>query len=415
MDNQKQKEIPDVDLVLWGATSFVGRLTAAYLWPRYGADGAVRMALGGRDAAALEAVRRDLNADETLPIVVGDAFDKNFMDSLTRKTRLVVSTVGPYARYGAEMVAACAANGTDYCDLAGEAQWMHQMIHAHQQTAEASGARIVHACGFDSVPSDIGVLFLQNEAMRRFGHPMSRVRLLVKAMRGGLSGGTFASILKFIEDIRKDPEVAKIAKNPYALVPAERRPDARQPSVSAFGYDTDAKTWIGPFLMAAVNTRVVHRSNFLRDFSWGRDFVYDEAVMTGRGVAGSFKAGAVSLGLGAMALGGAFAPTRGIMRTFLLPKPGQGPSPEEQENGFYNLRLFGSDSDGNRLRVTVKGDRDPGYGSTSKMLGESAVCLLTDVDRQTVKGGFWTPSTAMGTALLDRLTANAGLSFTAEG
>jgi len=250
----KADVMPKVDIVLWGAAGFVGRLVAAYLWPKYGATGEVRLALGGREKSELEAVRRDLKADGRLPLLVGDAFDENFLDAMSKKAKVIVSTVGPYAKFGSKLVAACAANGTGYCDLSGEAQWMHRMINAHQKDAERTGARIVHSCGFDSIPSDLGVLFLQTQAEKRFGHPMNQVKLRVKSMRGGLSGGTVASMLNVVEEVRHDPEVAKIIKNPYALAPEGMRTGIRQPNVSTFEYDADVKSWVAPFVMAPPST-----------------------------------------------------------------------------------------------------------------------------------------------------------------
>lgn len=414
MKNNKRSDIPEVDIVLWGAAGFVGSLLAAYLWPKYGASGKVRFALGGLDKTELEAVHRDLKADDRLPLIVGNAFDETFINAMTKKTRLVVSTVGPFAKYGSTLVAACAANGTHYCDLSGETPWMHRMINAHQKEAEASGARIVHSCGFDSIPSDLGVLFLQNQAKKQFGHPMTDVKMRVKSLRGGASGGTVASILNVIEEVRKDPEMAKIAKNPYALAPEGMRDGVRQPNVSTFEYDIDVKNWVAPFVMAAVNTRVVHRSNALMGYAWGKKFKYDEAMMMGDGLSGRIRAAAFAGAIGAFLIGGYFTPTRFLMNKTLLPKPGEGPSAKDRESGFYKLYLIGKDSKGSEMRVTVKGDRDPGYGSTSKMLGETAVCLFSDIGEKDLNGGFWTPATAMGQKLIDRLTANAGLTFEAD-
>jgi short subunit dehydrogenase-like uncharacterized protein len=415
MNDQSIKALPKTDIILWGATSFVGQLVAAYLWPRYGATGEVSFALGGRSKSKLKSLHRDLKADDRLPLVVGNAADAGFLDALTKKAKVVLSTVGPYAKYGSSLVAACARNGTDYCDLAGETQWMHRMIDAHQKDAEASGARIVHACGFDSIPSDLGVLFLQNEAQKRFNHPMNRVKFRVKSMRGSASGGTIASILNFVDEVSRDPGVAKIAKNPYALAPPGMRTGIRQPNVNTLEYDADAKSWVGPFVMAAVNTRVVHRSNALLGHIWGKDFKYDEAMIMGPGLMGAIRAVSLAGGLGAFLVGAVLPPTRFLMNKTFLPQPGQGPSRQQRESGFYNIHLIGSDTAGNRLRVIVRGDRDPGYGSTAKMLGESAICLLKDTPRRRIKGGFWTPATAMGQKLIDRLIANAGLTFDVAG
>ncbi|MFO7558976.1 MAG: saccharopine dehydrogenase NADP-binding domain-containing protein [Desulfobacterales bacterium] len=411
MSNVSKKKISNVDIVLWGATSFVGQLLAAYLWPRYGETDEIRFAIGGRSKSKLESLHRDLTADDRLSLLVGDAADEDFLDGMTKNTKVVVSTVGPYAKYGSQLVAACAANGTGYCDLAGETQWMRRMIDSHQKDAEASGARIVHSCGFDSIPSDLGVLFLQHEARKHFGAPFTQVKLRVKSMRGGLSGGTIASILNFAEEARRDPEVVKIAKNPYSLAPEGMRSGIRQHNVSSVEYDEDAGSWIGPFLMGGVNTSVVHRSNALMNYPWGKSFEYNEAMMMGRGFMGAFRAATLTGGLGVFLLSALFAPTRFLMNRIFLPQPGEGPSPEQRENGFFNMHLIGKNADGDRLRVIVTGDRDPGYGSTSKMLGESAVCLLKEIPGKDLKGGFWTPSTAMGQKLIDRLIAHAGLTF----
>jgi len=399
------------DIVLWGATSFIGQLLIAYLWPRYGKSGEVRFALGGRNRSKLESIHRQMNADDRLSITVGDASDDGFLDNLTRNAKLVVSTVGPYAKYGSPLVEACARNGTDYCDLTGEPQWMRRMIDANQKTAEESGARIIHACGFDSIPSDLGVLFLQHEAQHRFGHALEHVKMRVSSIRGGLSGGTVASILNLVEEARRDPEIANIAKNPYALAPEGMRKGIRQDNVSALKFDGDLQKWIGPFIMAAVNTKVVHRSHALLGCPWGKEFRYDEAMVMGSGIRGALRGAAFAGGLGAFLLGAGFSPTRALMKTTVLPKPGEGPSPEEQETGFYKLHFIGKSQKGASLRLKVTGDRDPGYGSTSKMLGESALCLLKDIARDELSGGFWTPATAMGRKLMDRLTSSAGMSF----
>lgn len=411
MSHKHHKGQQTFDIILWGATGFVGKILADWLWPRYGKTDKIRLALGGNNRPELEALREELKADHRLPLIVGDALDRPFLDAMVKKAAVIVSTVGPYAQLGSELVAACAANGTDYCDLSGETQWMRRMIDAHQKTAESSGARIVHACGFDSIPSDMGVYFLQNEAMKRFGHPMQQVKMRIKSMRGGFSGGTVASILNIVEEARRDRETIKIMKNPYALAPEGMRDGVRQPGVAVYEYDPDSQSWVAPFVMAAVNTRVVHRSNALTGYAWGKDFKYDEALMTGPGLYGRLRAAAVAGATGAFLMGGAIGPARTLLKMTLLPKPGEGPSAEKRKLGFFKLHFTGSAADGNRLNAIVTGDSDPGYGSTPKMLGESAVCLLKDISKDDMKGGFWTPSTAMGETLLHRLTDSAGLTF----
>jgi len=402
----------EFDLVLLGATGFTGRLVAEYLLGRHGTAGPLRWALAGRSQNKLEEVRASLgDSAADLPLIVADSHNRQSLDALVARTRAVCSTVGPYALHGSSLVAACAASGTDYCDLTGEVPWMRRMLDEHAEAARASGARLVHCCGFDSIPSDLGVWFLQKQAIERLGHPLSRVRMGVERMRGTMSGGTAASMINIIEETRRDPEVARVAKNPLALCPPSMRKGERQPYVKGPEFDPGLNSWLAPFVMAAINTRIVHRSHALRGRPWGEHFRYDEAMMTGRGFSGRRRAWGWSLMLGAFALGAGFGPSRSLMKKRVLPKPGEGPTPEQQEKGFFRLLFDGHDEQGNRLQVRVTGDRDPGYGSTCKMLGEAAVALATELDKDALPGGFWTPSTALADKLLGRLTEHAGLTF----
>ena len=343
-------------------------------------------------------------------LITADSHDRASLDALVQRTRVVCTTVGPYALHGSELVAACCAHGTDYCDLAGEVPWMRKMIDQHADAAEKSGARIVHCCGFDSIPSDMGVWFLQQAANEKFGRPLERVRLRVKAAKGGLSGGTYASMLNIVEESRRDAETAKVLKNPFALCPPDHRKGPRQPNVSGPEFDAAIGSWMAPFIMAAINTRVVHRANALQDFAYGQGFRYDEAVLTGKGFGGRAKATMVSLGMGAFALGSAMRPTRAVLKKMVLPKPGEGPSPEQRQAGFFNIIVEGRSSEGETLTARVKGDRDPGYGSTSRMIGEAAACLACDIGDD-VAGGFLTPATALNDKLLERLAMHAGVTF----
>lgn len=402
----------EFDIVLMGATGFTGRLVAEHLLRRHGVGGQLKWALAGRSREKLEKIRIELGETAAgLPLIVADSHDRESLDEMVRRTRVVCTTVGPYALHGSELVAACAANGTDYCDLSGEVPWMRRMLDAHADAAAKSGARIVHCCGFDSIPSDMGVWFLQKQALERFGKPLERVRMRVKAAKGGLSGGTYASMLNIVEEARRDREVARLLKNPYALCPPDAREGERQPYVSKAAFDPAFGVWTAPFVMAAINTRVVLKANALSDFSYGKHFGYDEAVMTGRGFSGRMKATMVALGMGAFALGSALAPTRSLLKKLVLPKPGEGPSAEQREAGFFKIVFDGRDGNDRSLRVSVSGDRDPGYGSTSKMLGETALALARDLPADACPGGIWTPSTALGEKLLDRLQEHAGLEF----
>jgi short subunit dehydrogenase-like uncharacterized protein len=401
-----------VDIVIWGATGFTGQLLANYLWSNYGKKGDIKLALGGRDLTALKELSTSIGANNAIDIIVGDAFDMRFLDEMTQHAKVIVSTVGPYAKYGSKLVEACAQNGCDYCDLAGEPQWILEMITTYQDTAIASGARIVNSCGFDSIPSDFGVYFLQQRAIQRDGKPLTSIKMRVKAMKGGVSGGTIASLFNIIEDIRNDPSLAKRIKNPYALVTNGQKNPTRQPNANKVQYDTYLKKWLAPFVMAGINCKIVHRSNALSNYSYGLDFTYEEAVSTGDGWKGKLKALTYAYVLKSIFIGATFKPTRTLMKQLFLPKPGQGPSEEKRESGFYSLIFEGRDAQGNVLCAEVNGDKDPGYGSTCKMLGESALCLLNQRRENKVgTGGFYTPSIALGDELLKRLETNAGLSF----
>jgi short subunit dehydrogenase-like uncharacterized protein len=399
-------------IVVFGATSFVGQILSRYLLSRHGAGGEVRWAIAGRSQDKLTALRSELgDGAKNLPMIVADAADESALRALCISTRTVVSTVGPYALYGSPLVKACAETGTDYCDLTGEVQWIARMIKAHEDTAKKTGARIVHCCGFDSIPSDLGVHFLQRQAQGRFGQPCTRVRMAVKTLRGGLSGGTVASLMNAVKESVADPAVRKLMQNPYAVCPDEGASGVRQPNVSFAEFDADARSWLAPFVMAAINTRIVHRSNALTGGAYGKDFRYDEATMTGPGFKGRATAVGVSLGLGGFVGAVALPPTRWLLEKFLVPKPGEGPSPLAQEKGSFDLRFFGKTADGNTVHTKVTGDRDPGYGSTGKMLGEAVACLALDVSKAEAPGGFWTPATVLGDRLIKRLTTHAGLSF----
>jgi short subunit dehydrogenase-like uncharacterized protein len=398
-------------IVLHGATSFVGQIVTRHLFQRHGAGRELRWAIAGRSVDKLKAVRAGLGAGaENLPLIVADADDDAALKALCADTQVVASTVGPYALYGSKLVRACAEAGTDYCDLSGEVPWIARMIAAHEDSARTTGARIVHSCGFDSVPSDLGTWFLQQRARERLGAPCARVKLRVRNARGGISGGTAASLMNVMREAG-DPVVRHLMSDPYSITPGGSRGRPRQPEVRFVEYDHDARSWIAPFVMAAVNTRLVHRTNALAGDAYGTDFVYDEATLTGSGVKGCATAIAMGTAFGSLMLATALPPSRWLLEKFVVPKPGKGPSSEAQEKGGFDLRLFGIAKDGSVARAKVTGDRDPGYGSTAKMLGEAAACLALDVPKSALSGGFWTPATALGDRLLARLTANAGLTF----
>ena len=386
-----------LDIVVYGATGFTGQLVAEYLASQYKGDKQLRWAMAGRSLAKLASVRDAIGAPADTPLIVADAGDPASLNAMIDQTKSVISTVGPYQLYGSELVAACAATCTDYLDLCGEPVWMRQMIEAHEATAKASGARIVFSCGFDSVPFELGALFVQEEARRVFGVPASRVKGRVRDMRGTLSGGTAASGRATFEAVARDLSLVAILNDPFALTPGFN--GAKQPKGNRPVYEEDLQSWTAPFMMALINTRNVHRSNMLMGFPYGREFVYDEMVLTGPGEKGEANAKRVMA---------ANSEKTGPN----APKPGEGPSKEERENGRYDLLYVAIAPDGRQVRTSVKGDRDPGYGSTSKMIAECAICLLRDTPD--VPAGIWTPGAAMGHRLIKRLVDHAGLTFEIE-
>ena len=396
------------DIVVYGATSFVGQLLCRYLCNMYGADQGVRWALAGRSLSKLEALRKGLGeAAAKLDLIPVDAADEAGLRRMCCRTRTIVSTVGPYALYGEPLIKVCAELGTDYCDLTGEVQWIRRMIDRYGAKARHSGARIVNCCGFDSIPSDLGVWFLQREFQSAFGRVCPRVKLRVRAMRGGVSGGTIASFLNILREAESIPAVRKELANPYSLCVESASDGVPQPETTGSTFDGDFNSWTAPFVMSGINTRIVHRTNALLGYAYGSDFVYDESVLTGSGLRGWVRASVISIGLRSFT----YAPVRRLLQRFVLPKPGEGPGPLQQSRGFFDLRLLGLAEEGQSLRVKITGDGDPGYSSTARMLGEAAICLTVDISRADCAGGFWTPAAVFGGSLLQRLQAKAGLSF----
>jgi short subunit dehydrogenase-like uncharacterized protein len=378
----------EFDLIVYGASGYTGRLVAEHLAKRYGVGGEVTWAMAGRSAAKLAEVRDEIGAPAETPLVVADAADPASLKAMVGRAKAIITTVGPYQLYGSELVAACAAAGTDYLDLCGEPNWMRQMIEAHEAQAKASGARILFSCGFDSIPFELGVFFCEETAKAKLGGPVPRVKGRVRAIQGGLSGGTAASGAATMAAIQKDPSLLAVMMSPFGLTPGFEGPP--QPPGNGPGEDPDVGP-VAPFMMAVINTKNVHRSNLLMGHPYGKDFVYDE--MTVGGPSGP----ATYTDIGSLPGGG--------------PKPGEGPTKAEREAGYYDLLFIGVAPDGRQVRVSVKGDKDPGYGSTSKMLAETAICLVRAPD---VAGGVWTPGAALQGRLVERLQANAGLTFAVE-
>lgn len=384
------------DVIIFGATGFTGKLVAEYFLSQYPNNEQVSWAMAGRNIKKLEQVRDELNAPANTPLIEANGSDVDSIAKLVAQTAVVLTTVGPYQLYGENLVRACAASGTGYVDLCGEPTWMHDMINKYQNKAEQSGAKIVFSCGFDSIPFDLGVFKLQQKAIAETGKPIEYVKGRVRKMQGTFSGGTAASLKETIKAAFSDPNVMKVLKNPFALAP--KTTPVEQPNGDKPYYDESLKSWAAPFIMAAINTRNVHRTNMLLDHQYGINFKYDEMILTGPGERGEATANAVASDKSLGSDNG--------------PKPGEGPSKEERDNGFYDLMFSGQDVNGKTHIASVSATLDPGYGSTSRMISESALCLVENYEN--IKGGFYTPASALGLALILRLEENAGLSFKIE-
>ncbi|MET0309864.1 MAG: saccharopine dehydrogenase NADP-binding domain-containing protein [Sphingomonas sp.] len=385
----------EFDIIVYGATGFTGRLVAEYLAERY-SD--VKWAMAGRSLTKLQEVRDEIGAPAETPLLTANADDPASLKAMVARATVIISTVGPYQLYGEALLAACAETGTAYVDLCGEPAWMAQMIRKYDATAKASGARIVFSCGFDSIPFDLGVWAVQEEARKRFGSPAPRVKGRVRAMKGTFSGGTFASGKASMAAAAKDPSILKLMIDPFALAPGFDGP--HQPNGMVPHHDAAVDAWVAPFMMAVINTKNVHRTNFLAGQPYGADFQYDEMlVVPGLGEIGKAAAEAIAK----------FNP----MAAEKGPAPGEGPSKEERDTGHYDIAFIAEMPTGERVTFGVKGDKDPGYGSTCRMITESALCLIRDVPAED-KGGIWTPGALMPEPLRKRLEANAGLSFTVE-
>ncbi|MEE4199663.1 saccharopine dehydrogenase family protein [Erythrobacter sp.] len=387
----------EFDIIVYGATGYTGRLVAEHFVREYGGKAdAPKWAMGGRNKAKLEDVRTLIGAADDTPLVVADADSREAMEAMAKRARVVLTTVGPYQLYGDELVAACATHGTDYADLCGEPAWMAEKIEELHEEAKASGARICFSSGFDSIPFDLGVLMTQKHATERFGQPASRVRGRVRAMQGTFSGGTAASLTATMKAAAKNPGVFKVLSDPFALTGDFTGPS--QPSGMVPTHEKDLGKWAAPFVMAPINTKNVHRTNYLLGHPYGEDFRYDEMVLTSPGEAGKAAANAA-----AQMMKNPFGAKP--------PKPGEGPTKEERENGFYDVLFVAEGPDGSApLHFAVKGKYDPGYGSTSRMLAETGMALL----ESDAAGGVGTPGSFLGEALVDRLEKRAELTFALE-
>lgn len=401
------------DIVIFGATGFVGQLTAAYLGEH--APAGTRIALGGRSRDKLERTRAGLGeAAAEWPLVIADSQDAGALAELAASTTAVATTVGPYLRYGLPLVEACAAAGTHYADLTGETLFMRRAIDAADAAAKASGARIVHTCGFDSIPSDLGVLLLHEHAQATGAGDLEETTLVVRAMRGGVSGGTIDSLRGQLDEARADRASRRVIVDPYALSPdRDAEPDlGNERDPMGVVHDEDLGGWLAPFVMGTVNSRVVRRSNALQGHAYGRRLRYRELMLTGGLPLGPAKAAAISGGIAALVAGLSIPPTRKLLDR-VLPDPGEGPSEQARERGFFKIDTYARTSSGARLVCHISAPGDPGYKATAVMLGEAALALALDEQRLPDAAGVLTPATAMGDVLVERLRA-AGHAYDVE-
>lgn len=384
-----------LDIVIYGATGFTGKLVVEYMQQKYANSPNIKWGLAGRSLEKLNKVKEKLSVSPEVPCLVVDSDDKDSISKMVNETKCVLTTVGPYQLYGSDLVSECANQGTDYVDLCGEPGWMHEMIETHSDTAKDSGSRIIFSCGFDSIPFDLGVLFVQNAAEDKFGKPALGVRGRVRAMNGEFSGGTAASLGATMNALKTNPELFTILANPFALSNGFNGPE--QPADSRPYLDEKLDAWVAPFFMAPINTKNIHRSNALMNHKYGEEFSYNEMMLTGSGDQGEEAAKMV-------------ASSNPLTEKPLL--PGEGPSRESRENGNYDLLFCADMPDGSVISASVIGDMDPGYGSTSKMIAESAICLISECEN--LPGGIYTTAPSMGTKLIKRLEDNAGITFKIE-
>ncbi len=372
----------EFDIIVYGASGYTGGLIAEHLAQRNAAGAKIKWGMAGRSAEKLASVRDEIGAPKNTPLLVADASDPASIRKMVEQTKAVVTSVGPYQLYGSDLVAACAEAGTDYLDLAGEPVWMRQMILAHDAKAKATGARILFSCGFDSIPFELGVWFCQSAAIKAFGKPAPAVKGRTRLFRGGVSGGSLASGAASMAAMQKDPSQGALMADPFCLTPGFQGPS--QPSGMEPYNDPDVGL-VYPFMLAMINTKNVHRSNLLMGHPYGQSFVYDEMIVG--------------------------SPMEAPSGNLAGLKPGDGPTKEQRDAGGFDVLFIGTAADGRKVRVSVKGDCDPGYGSTAKMIAETAVCLIAAPD---VAGGIWTPAAALQGRLVEQLQRHAGFTFAEE-
>ena len=396
------------DLILWGATSFVGKLISQHIAKHHSE---LNWAIGGRDRVKLHALKCELSNLNTkikdLDIIIGDSEDQQFLNDMVSQAKVIISTVGPYLKYGKKLIKACVDMGVDYCDLTGEALFIREMNDLYATQAEKSGSRIINCCGFDSIPSDLGVYYLNIEANKKFHEQIISADCIVTKLKGGVSGGTVASVINMIDAVKNNQQMQKILTNPYSLCKLENRSGIKQESLNNYKYSNLMNKWVAPFMMSSINSKIVHASNSLLNYPYTVDFQYTEYALAKN----YWNAVVIFFVMKCSIILLSIAPIRKFLEKYFLPKPGEGPSPEQQQNGFFEFKIYGKTKNNHAIAVKITGDLDPGYGSTAKMITQAALCLLEKDNRNTLPGGFWTPASALGEDLISRLQANAGVKF----
>ena len=404
------------DLIVFGATGFTGKLVVEYLIKNYGLENQkFTWAIAGRDKAKLEELKQSFTLIDPLfakiDSFVADSFNSKSLDILTSSCSLIISTVGPYIEYGIPLVESCVKNHTNYCDLTGEVPFIRESIDLFHEKAKKNKCRIIHSCGFDSIPSDLGVLLLQKNSLERFNKVCDDINLYVRSIKGGLSGGTISSMMSITKYIRAHPEKRRILSSPFSLNPIDRiKNNAQQPVLKSIRWDSAFKKWTCPFLMSGINTRVVRRTNAVAKFSYGENFKYNEVYSFNRGLEGFLKALTMLFTLVFLQFSLRSNLLLWILKKIAFPKPGEGPSKHKMENGFFKLKIIGFIKQMQKNSVTVIGDSDPGYSATAKMLTESAMSILLNENKIPKKYGVLTPASGIGLVLIERLKGK-GISF----
>ncbi len=407
------------DLIVFGATGFTGKLVVEYLLKNYGIrNSRFTWAIAGRNKIKLEKLIKSLIHVNKVTIdidtFVVDSFDSNSLDILTSSCKVILSTVGPYLKYGLPLIKSCVKNKTNYCDITGEVPFIRDSIDKFHEEAKRNKCRIVHSCGFDSIPSDLGVLLLQKNSLKKYDTLCDEVNLYVQGINGGISGGTVASMVNIINYIKLYPNKRDMLKSPLSLNPVwETNNYVDQPTLKSIRWDKREKKWTCPFLMAGINTRIVRRTNAIADFPYGENFKYNEMSSYNRGLYGFLKALMMLTTLGLLQLTIKSKALFWILKNVVLPKPGEGPSKNKMKKGFFKMKLIGYCNKTIKISVTVEGDSDPGYSATAKMLSEAALSILLNEDIIPKSYGVLTPASGIGLTLIHRLN-DKNISFVVD-